>query len=168
VSRSDEAESWSDAWFLAAAEHQQKGGSGAALANILGEGDYMNHAILTPGEVEHGVRRLVAAGLLIVQEPNSFRVTQAGRAMVRASTSGSHTPLDKISQLAKALDALAPVPVRTSEWHLDPALYRSESERYTTEIREEMRRFHAMPGFVQSAVIAFWLVVVKIWQTFRR
>jgi hypothetical protein len=168
VSRADDAESWSDAWFLAAAEHQQKRGRGATLADILAEGDYMNHAILTPGEVEHGVNRLVAAGFLIVQEPNFFRVTQAGRAMVRSSTRAARTPVDEITQLVKALEAFGPHHVRNSDWHLDSALYRSESERYTTEIREEVRRFDAMPRFVQSVVIGFWLVVIKIWQTFRR
>jgi hypothetical protein len=168
VSRPDDAESWSDAWFLAAAERQQKRGRGATLADILGEGDYLNHSILTPGEVEHGVNRLIDAGLLIVQAPNSFRVTQAGRAMVRSSTKASRTPVDKITQLANAIEAVGPRQVRHSDWHLDSALYRSESERYTTEVREEVRRFDAMPRFVQSVVIGFWLVVIKIWQTFRR
>ena len=163
-----ETKSWTDAWFLAAAARRQKRGRGAALADILAEGDYMNHAIFTPDEIERAVRRLVAGGLLVVEDSDSFRVTSAGQVLVRTSTRPTRSWLDAIARLAEAVDAKVPSNVEPGVWKLDLPHYRDSVERNRRESAQELRRFHQMPRVVQNALALFWLGVVSLWRKFQR
>ncbi|MEX2029559.1 MAG: hypothetical protein WD906_01095 [Anaerolineales bacterium] len=59
-----EAFEWWDAWILLAIIYATRSDHSASLAAIIGVGDYINHAILTRGELETGLRRLIGAGLI--------------------------------------------------------------------------------------------------------
>jgi hypothetical protein len=55
--------SWSDSWLLLsiwyASDHGRRG---APLADVIAAGDFINHAIFTPGELQNGLARLTAMG----------------------------------------------------------------------------------------------------------
>jgi hypothetical protein len=55
---------WSDAWLLTAVFYARRADGIATLAEIVGYGDAVNHAIFNPEELESGLARLVSAGLL--------------------------------------------------------------------------------------------------------
>ncbi|HEX8171864.1 MAG TPA: hypothetical protein VF824_15105 [Thermoanaerobaculia bacterium] len=69
---------WSDAWLLGAIFWARRAEERVTLAQIIGWGDAMNHAIFTPEELESGLARLSAAGL-IVEQDKAF--LPAGRAI---------------------------------------------------------------------------------------
>lgn len=53
---------WSDAWVLTAAYVPKK--NPVTLTELIGAGDGLNHAIFTDDELEQGLTKLRAAGLL--------------------------------------------------------------------------------------------------------
>ena len=154
----------SDAWFLAAA--QSAGHRRASLADIIGQGDYINHAIFTVKEIEHAVRRLVPGGLLGVEAPDAFRVTSAGQALVRQATRGLRVWPPVIDRLTTAIDAALPSQSAglVAGWTLDAGLYERACVRY----HEDVRSFERLPGLVRAVVISFWVLVIKVWQVLRR
>jgi len=154
----------SDAWFLAAA--QSAGHRRASLADIIGQGDYINHAIFTVKEIEHAVRRLVPGGLLGVEAPDAFRVTSAGQALVRQATRGLRAWPPVIDRLTTAIDAAVPSQSAglLAGWTLDVGLYEGACLRH----HEEVRSFERLPGLVRAVVISFWVLVIKVWQVLRR
>jgi hypothetical protein len=160
-------ESLIDAWFLLATAAHQGRGRGASLAEVIGEGDYLNHAIFVPQEIEHAVHRLVAAGLLLVDEPNSFRVTSPGKALVHASTQGSPTPVVAIGRLADAIDAVPPG-TEVDDWTLDLAAYHAAYDHYSVGIHDAIRRLDRLPRPLQTAVGGLLLVFVKTWERLHR
>ena len=65
----------SDAWILAAISTRQ---SGSSLAELIGEGDAINHGILTRDELASGIGALRAADLVEV-DGGRFLLTGRGR-----------------------------------------------------------------------------------------
>jgi hypothetical protein len=55
---------WSDAWLLHAIMVAQSGKAYASLEDIIGAGDFINHAIFSFDELTGGFRRLERAGFI--------------------------------------------------------------------------------------------------------
>jgi hypothetical protein len=162
------ADSSSDAWFLAAA--YGAGRKGARLADILSESDYINHAIIAPMEIEHAVRRLVSGGLLAVEGPDTFRVTSDGRALVQRAQRGLRFWPEILKRMGVAIDAAvsADPAEQVGGWTLDPRLYEAASDRYRTKFDEEMRRYEGLPNPLRNVLKILWWVVIRLSQLFRR
>jgi hypothetical protein len=58
---------WADAWLLHAIV-VAGGGAAARLYDVIRAGDMINHAIFTVAELDGGATRLLAAGLISVQD----------------------------------------------------------------------------------------------------
>ena len=59
---------WWDAWILLAVIYATRSSPAATLAATIAAADYINHAIVTRGELETGLRRLFDNGLLTHNE----------------------------------------------------------------------------------------------------
>jgi hypothetical protein len=68
---SQESFAWWDAWILLAVIYATRSTPTASLTAIIGVGDFIEHAILTRGELETGLKRLIEAGMLTHTE-NGF------------------------------------------------------------------------------------------------
>jgi hypothetical protein len=161
-------ESWGDAWFLAASHSAGRGL--VTLADILGEGDYINHAIFTPAEIDHAVRRLSKAGFLVVEGPDTFRVTSAGHAAVRRSTRALRTWSGVIDGVSTELDAASPTEVSatSAHWTVDTSSYDAAYARYAAKFDADVQRFERLPAPLRTIAMLFWTVIARIWNTFRR
>lgn len=62
---------WSDGWLLAAIFSAQRAEGSATLDQVLAHGDGLNHSMFNLDELESGIARLIAAGL-IREESESF------------------------------------------------------------------------------------------------
>jgi hypothetical protein len=65
--RDDIPFTWADAWLLQAIAMAGRDGP-AALADVIGAGDALNHAIFTFEELDGGLARLRAAGLIATDD----------------------------------------------------------------------------------------------------
>lgn len=91
----------SDAWVILAIEAAWR--RTASLRDIIAAGDYINHAILAAEELDAGLNRLVAAGLVAPTDAG-FRLTDAGERLCRsclAEAGGSY--LDALASIREAL-----------------------------------------------------------------
>jgi hypothetical protein len=68
---------WSDAWLLAAIFSARRGEDAATLMKVIAWGDILQHAIFEPEEIESGLQRLTAAGLIT---NNNWQFVPAGEA----------------------------------------------------------------------------------------
>ena len=69
---SQEAFEWWDARVLLAIIYATRSTYSASLTAIIGVGDYINHAILTRGELETGLGRLIGAGMIVRTDDGFF------------------------------------------------------------------------------------------------
>lgn len=67
----------SDAWLLQTIFHCDKG-NGAGLVDLIAFGDYINRSIFTIDEINSGMRRLMAAELVDVNNERAFCTETAG------------------------------------------------------------------------------------------
>jgi hypothetical protein len=88
------------------------------LCALVGNADYLGHAILLPEEVERTVGRLAASGLLTVTDGPGFALTLTGRAVT--------TPRG-VAQVAQRLGR---VPSREGTFGLDRTEFRKAIDRY--------------------------------------
>ena len=112
----------SDSWILISVIFASQGKSPAALSDIIAAADYINHAIITRGELETGFARLVAAGYL-KHSASGFSVSNAVKSFWQSSGS-------KQRQALKAWDALATY-IGAPNWAPGP-LPDTDDERYVT------------------------------------
>lgn len=132
----------SDSWLLLATIYATQAKPGAPLTEIIAAADYINHAIITRGELETGFSRLISAGHL-TQSGGNFSVSDAVNAFWR--TTGS-----KHQQALKAWDALAafigtpawapgPLPDTPEEHYVTRTHYAGAVESYQRRMRQRSK-----------------------------
>jgi hypothetical protein len=126
----------SDAWLLASiaiapTEHED----GATLAAVLMTAEGINHATSTPGETELAIRRLLGAGLIVVdQSADHFRLTEAGQ---QVRSRWRHGAFGWIEALPPALRRHgSPV---AAEWSLAPGAY-EQAYRQAMQVYENLAK----------------------------
>ncbi len=72
---------WSDAWLLTAIYGAALGGD-PTLAQVIGTGDFINHAIFTPAELNGGLGRLERVGFVSIQD-KVYPLTRKGEEATR-------------------------------------------------------------------------------------
>jgi hypothetical protein len=116
---------FSDAWILAALAVTDTPDRDTTLAELMAAADGVNHAYPTDPEIQQAVARLTGTGLLTAG-PDTFRLTEAGRAFVARRRGGAFGQVDSLLAL------LGAVPLRSSPWILPPgAVQRTRRSRRT-------------------------------------
>ena len=70
-----------DAWLFLAVAYGRGDNRRAALTDLIGAADWINHAIPLDEELRAGLNRLVAAGLVNVDD-DAFGLTDSGRSLL--------------------------------------------------------------------------------------
>jgi hypothetical protein len=112
----------SDPWILLAVAKASFHGS-CSLPRLISAADYINHAIPSRAQIEGGVNRLAAAGLLSVSK-NGFSLAPKGRRLMIGLESKSRSLPRQWKMLEKELPAIGPLTRRARRWRLSPAVYR--------------------------------------------
>jgi len=131
-----------NAWvFTAIGGTRPEHGGRLSLPETLDGADYFNRAMIAKGELEHGVRDLVSAGLISVAE-QSFALTETGHDVWKSvwrkyehRSSGNHP-------IAIAEERLKRIPCAgdLSGWSLTQQEFDSAEATYRTNFRETLRR----------------------------
>ena len=127
---------WADAWILMAIFIGQARNSPAVdLTRIITIGDALEHAILTRGELEHGQRRLIAAGF-VDRKPRGYRVLESHFADARFR-SAVERRVEGLREFlgAPPWDSSYVPPVADSEQYVTEAEYR-KAVGYYEEVRK--------------------------------
>jgi hypothetical protein len=129
---------WTDPWLLLAVAFASREGP-ASLAGVLAMGDGINHAIFTHAELDRGLVRLIAAGL-VEREAGGFRLSGQGAQFVAQASAGDGQRIDVQLEAVRRLlaapawsaDANAEVEstVETAWSVVDPAEYRAATRQY--------------------------------------
>src|SRR5262245_30083541 len=106
---------WYDAWILAAVVWSTEGDASVPLWRLIGTADALNKAIVTRGELECGMGRLVSAGLSCV-EPDGFKATPRALAL-----KGPGPPVEIVSKAIGAQD-----------WSPQSEMPRSQEAKYVS------------------------------------
>lgn len=130
-----------DAWLLAAIAiaRLDPAGDGATLAEVLSAAEGINHAAPTRGETELAIRRLLGAGLIVVDDTaDHFWLTEAGQQVRRRWRHG----------LFGWIDALPPAlrrhgPPQPAEWSLPPGAYEQAYEQAMQAYQKAAERLRA-------------------------
>jgi hypothetical protein len=130
-----------DAWLLAAIAiaRLDPAGDGATLAEVLSAAEGINHATPTRGETELAIRRLLGAGLIVVDDTaDHFWLTEAGQQVRRRWRHG----------LFGWIDALPPAlrrhgPPQPAEWSLPPGAYEQAYEQAMQAYQKAAERLRA-------------------------
>lgn len=112
---------FADAWFAVAVG---PGPRPRTLTEVIAAGDACNHSIFTHAEIEQAVSRLMGSGLLEVTADHHFQLTNEGRRLVARRRGGI------FEQAPNALKLLARVPLRPTEWTIEPATVQEAFEQY--------------------------------------
>jgi hypothetical protein len=94
---------WSDAWVLTAA--CVVGTNPVTLPDLIGAGDYINHAILLDEEINDAVARLDAVRLVRVED-DELAVTAEGSRLYDEATASIRTILEATDAVNRALNRL--------------------------------------------------------------
>lgn len=98
---------FSDTWVLASIGVYQRR---CTLVELVAAGDWMNHAILEPEEVDAALGKLVGSGLVRVFDDWTFELTDEGTGLFSAESRSIQTQLDLIeTELATRTPAAAAV-----------------------------------------------------------
>lgn len=130
-----------DAWLLAAIAiaRLDPTGDGATLAEVLSAAEGINHATPTRGETELAIRRLLGAGLIVVDDTaDHFWLTEAGQQVRRRWRHG----------LFSWIDALPPAlrrhgPPQPAAWSLPPGAYEQAYEQAMQAYQKAAERLRA-------------------------
>ncbi|MGK5684549.1 hypothetical protein [Actinoplanes sp. URMC 104] len=130
---------WNDAWIFVAAViaerlerdralHASLPAVGASLADVLAAADFLHHSVPSRAELEESVRRLVGAGLIVVED-DLVEVAPAGEQLWRSR------PFSGLSSAVMTLQtqlnrATSP---GDADWTLD-------EQTYTAAVREYSHR----------------------------
>ena len=80
MDESDPKFDWYDAWILAAVVWATEEDAPVTLWRLIGTADALNKAIVSRGELECGIGRLVSAGLVCIA-PDGFKATPKALAL---------------------------------------------------------------------------------------
>jgi len=103
----------SDAWLLLAIA-VAAGGKRAALSEVIGAADAINHDIIGRAEIDQGVERLQAARLIEVS-PAGFAVTEEGGNLVERAARPATDRTSQLTALTVLLEAAKAPTVPPSE-----------------------------------------------------
>lgn len=106
---------WYDAWILAAVVWASEGDGSVPLWRLIGTADALNKAIVSRGELECGMGRLVNAGLICVA-PDGFKATPRALAL-----KGPGWPMEIVS---KAIGA--------KEWSPQSEMPQTQEAKYVS------------------------------------
>lgn len=110
-----------------------------ALDSVIGQMDAINHAIPMREELEEGLGRLTAAGLMSVSG-GEFRLTQAGLDLVREA-SGSrrswHAAWDQVESALESTEYPAALP---SGWEIAEETYDEAVRTYLGRMKSSGKR----------------------------
>lgn len=132
----------SDSWLLLSVIYASRETPAATLTDIIAAADYINHAIITRGELETGFARLVSAGYL-KQTANGFSTSDAVKSFWQATGY-------KQRQALKAWDAVTafigappwapgPLPDTTEEYYVSSADYEAAVEAYQQRMQPKKK-----------------------------
>ena len=132
----------SDSWLLISVIYASQEKPTAALTDIIAAADYINHAIITRGELETGFARLVNAGY-IKRTADGFSTSDAVKSFWQTTAS-------KQRQALKAWDAVtafigappwAPglLPDTTEERYVSSADYEAAVEAYQQRMQPKKK-----------------------------
>ena len=128
---------WSDAWLLLSIIYASESG-GATLEKIIAAGDYINHAIFSPDELESGFARLTSGGY-IKEKRGIFSVAER----VMQAYSKTTSPRRAVHKELKGIEALIGAASPTSEQpHSNNLKYAGFSiEAYTEVVNRYIEDF---------------------------
>lgn len=131
---SDPEFDWYDAWILAAVVWATEGDASVPLWRLIGTADALNKAIVSRGELECGMRRLVSAGLIRVA-PDGFKATPRALAL-----KGPGWPTEIVSQAigAQEWSPQSEMPQTQEAQYVGVDAYEKALRKY----RKEFRKLH--------------------------
>ena len=91
--------SWSDAWLFTALSVTHRP---ARLEDLIATADWINHAIPTTAELNHGLNRLHAAGLVEISS-EALRPSPAGADLYEKISAGRRSILGIVDHIHRAL-----------------------------------------------------------------
>lgn len=117
---------WYDAWILAAVIYASEGSAPVPLWRLIGIADALNKAVVSRGELEAGIGRLVRAGYVLVL-PGGFQPTPAALALKAPGP-----PVENVAKAigAKEWDPKAEMPGTTEEVHVTAEAYKKALKKY--------------------------------------
>lgn len=103
------------------------------LRQLIAAADYINHAIPERAEVEGGLNRLSAAGLVLISR-QGFSLTTRSRRMLLGLETKSRSLLKQWTMLDRILPRCLAVVPRPPKFRLTPTRYRQGVEDYRSSI----------------------------------
>jgi hypothetical protein len=97
---------WSDAWLLLAIIYA--GTEGATLEKIVAIGDFIEHAIFNPDELESGFARLTAGGY-ITEKDGVFSATSKVKRAYAKTTSPRRAVQKELDDVKELINAAPPI-----------------------------------------------------------
>jgi hypothetical protein len=129
---------WSDAWVLTAAYVTEQ--NPASLTDLIGAGDYINHAILMDEELEHALTHLGAAGLTRL-EGEGILLTEEGLRLCDDAVKPERYILEAVEKVEQALrridlsdQELTPIKVREAAVREAIERYQARAAEHTPEL----------------------------------
>lgn len=120
----------SDAWLLLSIIYAGGANGTATLEKIIGAGDYINHAVFNPDELESGLARL-AAGKFIKGKNKFFSITLKVRRAYAETTSPRRAADKQLSDIGNLIGASAATDEQPHENNLKYAGFSPEEFRET-------------------------------------
>jgi hypothetical protein len=118
---------WSDAWFLTAACICET--NPVDVVDLIGAADYINHAILLDEEINDGLMRLAAVGLVRL-DGSDIAVTDQGRRLYEEASAAIHSVLKATDAVNRALNRLNLPPEIPRTIQIPATVLRVAKERY--------------------------------------
>ena len=120
---------FADTWVLAAIGVYQRP---CSLLEVIAAGDWMNHAVLEPQEVDEALTKLVGAGLVRIFDDWSFELTDDGASLFSADVRSIEKQLELIETSLSGLEPVrAKVAVPNAVMAQALADYREHGEKGT-------------------------------------
>ena len=126
---------WYDAWILAALVWATEEDTPVPLWRLIWFADALNKAIVTRGELECGLRRLVSAGFVEVV-PDGFKATPPALALRAPGP-----PVETVSHAigAREWSPRSEFPRTTESTYVTPDAYSQALRKYGKEFRKASR-----------------------------
>jgi hypothetical protein len=124
---------WNDAWILTATSLVHKKG-GAALAEIVGAADVINHAIPTAGELSRAFSRFVDCGLVQVKN-DRYLLTRTRQRAIKEAVAGKGGLFSKVDNCLKWLKRADLEPVQSTTVTVSESDVQAAYESYCASLK---------------------------------
>lgn len=132
----------SDSWILISVLYASEGTPAASLTDIIAAADYINHTIITRGELETGFSRLVGAGFL-TPSSGGFSVSEAVKSFWETTGYKQRPALKAWDAVTTFIGAPAwppePPPDTTEEHYVTSTDYAAVVEAYQRRMRQQIK-----------------------------